>query len=407
MLVLLAGCHGQKSDDVASKTETRTAILNAGDGGFQPTPISSGPAPSLVAALGPSTTDSTQTRAHATSAAAAGVLIDIAAGAFLTGSTPGDPGREPALEPALVPATLSAFQIDALPYPNDPAQKPKVGVTQAEAASLCNQRGERLCTELEWERACKGDAGDMFASGASWDASCEADGASCASGAGVRGMGALPEHTASTFATSDNFVVKGSRSNAAGTDIVAAKRCAYRGKTDPATARNVGFRCCKGTANTVEVATIESRPTFRKTKMDAAQFTKIVAELPELSRLGEGLRFFELGDIANVTGRSGATHEGITFTPFPVLWSPELGTELLVATGRSKSASFVVALHVLPHDKYRVASSFVMLNDAAPVVLAYEPSNRKQLLWSACWGCAGEQGSISVREDHKAMIVQY
>jgi hypothetical protein len=334
-------------------------------------------------------------------------LTDIPAGEFKMGSTPGDVGRDPAVEAVLVPATMSAFQIDALPYPNDPAQKPKIGVTQAEAAALCNERGERLCTELEWERACKGPDGDMFASGASWDATCDSDVTSCASGFGARGMGSLPEHTASTLSTSDNFVVKGSRSNAAGVDIVAAKRCAYRGKSDPATARNVGFRCRKGTANTAEVPTIESRPTFRKTKMDAAQFAKIVADIPELSRLGEGIRFFELGDITNVTGRSGATHDGITFTPFPVLWSPELGTELLVATGRSKTASFVVALHVLPHDKYRFASSFVMLNDAAPVVIAYEPSNRKQLLWSACWGCAGEQGAVSLREDHKVMIVQY
>jgi hypothetical protein len=334
-------------------------------------------------------------------------MIDVPAGPFATGSTPGDPGREPSLEPALLPATLNAFQIDALPYPNDPAAKPKVGVTQAEAAGLCAERGERLCTELEWERACKGPDGDMFASGDSWDAACEADVAACSSGSGTRGMGALPEHTASTFSGSDGFVVKGSRSNAAGTDIVAAKRCAYRGKSDPATAHNVGFRCCKGAANTAEVAPIDSRPTFRKTKMDAAQFAKIVADMPELSRLGDNIRFFDLGDITSVTGRSGASHDGITFSPSPILWSPELGTELLVATGRSKSASFVVALHVLPHDKYRVASSFVMLNDAAPVILAYEPSNRKQLLWSSCWGCAGEQGAVNVREDHKVMIVQY
>ena len=39
---------------------------------------------------------------------------------------------------------------------------------------LCAERGARLCTELEWERACKGRESEMFAGGAGWDPRCAA-----------------------------------------------------------------------------------------------------------------------------------------------------------------------------------------------------------------------------------------
>ena len=105
--------------------------------------------------------------------------------------------------------------------------------------------------------------------------------------------------------------------------------------------------------------------------------------------------------------RTGAAHEGITFTTSPILWSPESGAELLVAAGRGKTMSFVVALWTLPNDRYRFASSFLMLNDLSPVALAYEPAHRKELHWTSCWGCPGEQGSVSYRpEEHRVVIVQ-
>ena len=109
-----------------------------------------------------------------------------------------------------------------------------------------------------------------------------------------------------------------------------------------------------------------------------------------------------------MTSKTSASHEGITFTTNPVLWSPEPGAEILVATGRSKSMSFVVALWTLPEDRYRFASTFLMVNDLSPVALAYEPSKKNQLLWTSCWGCSGEQGSVSYRlEEHRVVIVQH
>jgi hypothetical protein len=43
----------------------------------------------------------------------------------------------------------------------------------------------------------------------------------------------------------------------------------------------------------------------------------------------------------------------------------------------------------------------------APVALAYEPFRKKELRWTACWGCSGEQGAVSYRDDRRVIVVQH
>jgi len=51
---------------------------------------------------------------------------------------------------------LKGFYIDVFPYPNEEGAIPQTVVSQEAALGFCTERGKRLCTELEWERACKG-----------------------------------------------------------------------------------------------------------------------------------------------------------------------------------------------------------------------------------------------------------
>jgi formylglycine-generating enzyme required for sulfatase activity len=53
---------------------------------------------------------------------------------------------------------LDEFFVDQYEYPNRPGQLPRVDVSFDEAAKLCSERGKRLCTEWEWETACRGSA---------------------------------------------------------------------------------------------------------------------------------------------------------------------------------------------------------------------------------------------------------
>jgi len=334
-------------------------------------------------------------------------MVDIPAGAFPSGSTPGDEGRDPSVEPALVEVTLGAYAIDALPFPNDPAVPFKTGTSIEEATRLCRDRGARLCSELEWERACKGPEHDAFASGTRWNPACEKERARCASGTGARALGTAPELTDSRFVATESG--EGAPVLRGGSGGPTTHRCAARTRLGQTTQAESTFRCCKGAANAPRIAAIEPRQAFKKAGLEPGQLAKIFAQVPELARIGSDLRYFTEGDVRAMTARGGAgsSHEGITFTTAPILWSPEPGAELLVAAGRGKSMSFVVALWTLPGERHRFASSFLMLNDLSPVALAYETAHRKELRWTSCWGCPGEQGAVSYRADeHRVVIVQ-
>ena len=80
----------------------------------------------------------------------------ITAGTLLAGSSC---DATPRITNEELPGTsvqLGEFNIDTYPYPNDPTKAPVTNVSRDEAAQMCASAGKRLCTELEWERACKG-----------------------------------------------------------------------------------------------------------------------------------------------------------------------------------------------------------------------------------------------------------
>jgi hypothetical protein len=145
-------------------------------------------------------------------------------------------------------------------------------------------------------------------------------------------------------------------------------------------------------------------PTFKKTTLPPDQLARMVEAAPELARLGGSIAMFEPGDNPYVR-RSKADHEGITITPVPVLWSPSDGVQVLVVTGRGKEGSFVAAWWPLPDGQYRLASTFVMLGEVAPVALAFHPPDRA-LQWTTCWRCSGENGHLAPRPDGSIVILQ-
>lgn len=346
----------------------------------------------------------------------AGETIAIPPGRFFAGSVPGDDGRDPTIEPVAATYDLPAFTIDALPYPGTPGEPPKLGVSQSEAARLCGERGARLCTELEWERACRGPNGDLFSAGAAWDPTCSKTPEQCVSGFGVRSMGAsIQEWTASVIAESGQAAPKVSASGpkrvaikgAFGGASPASHRCAARHGMEPSVSgKPVGFRCCRGPAPSVSIAEIQGAPTFRKGSIDANRLSEIFAAIPELSRLRGGVRFFKETDIAEITEKAKSPPESWNLAVDPIVWSPEAGTEVLIVTGKTKTSSFVVAMHQLPDNKYRLASSMIFTNEQGPIVLAYQSNLRREILWSMAWGAPGEGGAITYRDDHRVVIVQ-
>ena len=221
----------------------------------------------------------------------------IPAGVLLAG-TPAD--RVPRIaeeELSGVAIPMDGFYIDVFPYPDEPGAIASSNVTRDEAAHVCESKGKRLCTELEWERACKGSEGAMYEYGNDYRAAACSTGVAieqtakrpsgertaCKSSFGVMDLhGGVWEWTESRWGRAskdhDVGVLKGG--NAVAGELVG--RCA-NGIGRPITSKGptLGFRCCAGTKNDakVELAVTAGAPLERSAKPAdlAAPFAPLAA----------------------------------------------------------------------------------------------------------------------------------
>jgi hypothetical protein len=166
--------------------------------------------------------------------------------------------------------SMTGFFIDKLPYPNEPGAIATTNVTRDEADRLCAKVDKRLCTEAEWERACKGPQQELYVGGAFAAATCgvgvPADRAAqqprgalaaCVSGFGVADLhGGAFEWTSSAWKRSgfgEQAVVRGGNAAMPQGELVA--RCANAApRSAHVKSASVGFRCCAGERNEVDVS---------------------------------------------------------------------------------------------------------------------------------------------------------
>ncbi len=190
-------------------------------------------------------------------------MVLVPGGYFVMGSSLSDPLRDFSEKPN-VRMYVKSFCIDKYEYPDRKGMIPKSSVSFYTASQLCSDEGRRLCTEKEWEKACKGPSGLKYPYGNVWDPSkCNTQDKSganrsiapsgsfpaCVSGYGAYDMsGNVMEWTSSVFSAQDTAdrVLKGG--SFAKPDW--ASRCAYRYNMLPTSSAyiEIGFRCCKGAA---------------------------------------------------------------------------------------------------------------------------------------------------------------
>ncbi len=149
-------------------------------------------------------------------------------------------------------ASVHAFCVDSFEYPNQEGGRPLTSVTYGAAEASCKRDGKRLCSEEEWEKACKGPGNRRFPYGDGFDpAVCRVKGgigaagaaAGCRSGFGVSDLsGNVAEWTASRFqAGASDRVVKGGSVESPDYEL----RCSARANRAPSVrSERLGFRCC-------------------------------------------------------------------------------------------------------------------------------------------------------------------
>ncbi len=152
-------------------------------------------------------------------------------------------------EKSLSSVEVGAFCIDQFEFPNARGKAPTTGVGHGDAKRLCEGKGKRLCSEEEWEKACKGPGNARWPYGNVFDPdACNTEDAQgegravassgrfnkCRSGYGVADLsGNVAEWTAEK-------VQKGGGSGKP--DF--AVRCSSRKLGAAAKSAEVGFRCC-------------------------------------------------------------------------------------------------------------------------------------------------------------------
>ncbi len=165
-----------------------------------------------------------------------------------------------ATEPLATEKKVPGYYMDMFEYPNEVGGHATVNATRADATAGCATRGKRLCTALEWERACKGPEMTVYGYGNAFKAEAcgtdpggdkDQDGGldrasgsqeGCKSGWGVYDLsGGALEWTADSASNTKFGVLKGGKRESA----AQGTRCAYSLEFNAtATNRAIGFRCC-------------------------------------------------------------------------------------------------------------------------------------------------------------------
>jgi hypothetical protein len=243
----------------------------------KPTTAAPDPTPSATA-MATATAAATAATAVAIEKGEHGKVVTIPKGTLKAGSRCMDVPRSRENELLYEDAALGEFQMDMHPYPNEPGKPAMVNVTWEKAKELCEQRGKRLCTEMEWERACKGPSNATYMWGGGFKAKrCDGqkdlmNGArpECKTDFGIMDMvGGAMEWTASDWergTPSGHRVVRGARAEKVSW---LSARCAHPRKRDPNEAYgDVGFRCCSGKPNSARVVVEQKERTTVETDPD-------------------------------------------------------------------------------------------------------------------------------------------
>ena len=178
----------------------------------------------------------------------------IKGGSFMMGAPRNDPERNFG-DLRYQSIEVATYCVDYYEYPNGRGRMPAANVSQATASRMCSAKGKRLCTEEEWEKACKGPSGLRYPYGNQWDpARCSTEDdegndrtvgktgtfTKCRSGFNIVDMaGNVSEWTSTKWGS--GYVIKGGAADRPGYD----SRCAARKKKKKShSSETVGYRCC-------------------------------------------------------------------------------------------------------------------------------------------------------------------
>ena len=194
-------------------------------------------------------------------------MVKIEAGDFMMGSN--DSERNDLVETQAHSQSFKKFCVDRYEYPNQKDAAPARNVSLSEARQMCENNHKRLCSEIEWERACKGPGSLMtnqqYSYGPTWvDGACNiknfnsmmddktgevatsGEFTECTTNEGVHDLnGNVQEWTSSKghFQNDDSkYIVKGGSFQ---TPKFQSRCSSFLEESPMVRKEDMGFRCCK------------------------------------------------------------------------------------------------------------------------------------------------------------------
>jgi hypothetical protein len=221
-------------------------------------------------------------------------MVYIPGGSLVAGTPPAVLPRIADEEMPGEQVILRGYYVDIFPYPNEEGAIQLTNVTQPRAAELCAAQGKRLCSEFEWERACKGPDNHIYEYGDTYRPERCGTGAppalrpsglrvGCRSEWGVFDLHGGPwEWTSSRWGRgSDDSLLATRGGNSSAGELVG--RCANAMPRSPShSSESVGFRCCAGEPNTAEVVlhVKRVRKLEQRDRVDRELVQSLLAALP-------------------------------------------------------------------------------------------------------------------------------
>jgi formylglycine-generating enzyme required for sulfatase activity len=142
------------------------------------------------------------------------------------------------------------FCVDLYEYPGGKTI-PRTDISLEDASQVCASRGLRLCTDPEWEQACRGPNGASYPYGQSYDPQRCNTGSRAANQVEPAGAETRCRSAAGAYDMSGNvaeWTASGSQRGGSAHGAPGDARCSHVVKgASHAGSRDVGFRCC-GTA---------------------------------------------------------------------------------------------------------------------------------------------------------------
>jgi hypothetical protein len=224
LLAIAPACARKQAAQTNYNTAEKSRVIMASEGAGEKKMIATCPANMILIPAGPTVFGPPEETNHPAPPGARGEKIDVA-----------------------------VYCIDRFEWPNQNNAAPVRSVSWIEANNFCTKAGKRLCTETEFEKACRGPVSTRYAYGDGYAASaCRkasedytvGSSAACVSGFGVYDMsGGVYEWTASPPA--DNAQQRYLRGGLSAESSEQTGLCTFRIRyNQEASNKDVGFRCC-------------------------------------------------------------------------------------------------------------------------------------------------------------------